>query len=227
MKIIFINIISIDSPWNLSRGLNKAETLKELLEKSDFITIHVPLLEQTKYMIGREEFSLMKKGVKLLNFSKNELINVVALKEAIEEGIVDKYVTDFPEEKILGMDEVLCVPHLGASTAESEENCAIMAVNELKDYLENGNIRNSVNYPECVMPRRSPSYRISIVNHNIPNMVGQITTLLADAHINIDNLLNKSKGKYAYTLLDVAEQPTKEIIDSIENIEGIIRVRVL
>ena len=219
--------MSIDSAWNLSRGVDKAESLQELLEKSDFITIHVPLLEQTKYMIGREEFSLMKRGVKLLNFSRNELINVVALKEAIEEGIVAKYVTDFPEEKILGMDEVLCVPHLGASTAESEENCAIMAVNELKDYLENGNIRNSVNYPECVMPRRSPSYRISIVNHNIPNMVGQITTLLADAHINIDNLLNKSKGKYAYTLLDVAEQPTKESIDSIENIEGIIRVRVL
>lgn len=219
--------MSVDAAWRLSRGVERAETLEELLNKSDYITIHVPLKEDTKHMLGQREFAAMKKGVRLLNFSRGELVDTSALREAIEKDIIASYITDFPDEELLQMERVICVPHLGASTAESEENCAVMAATELKDYLENGNIRNSVNYPDCVIPRRGVPYRLSVNHHNVPNMVGQITTLLAKHHINIENMLNRSRKEYAYTLLDISDAPNKDIIKNIKDIEGVSRVRVL
>lgn len=219
--------MSVDAAWRLSRGVERAETLEELLNKSDYITIHVPLKEDTKHMLGQREFAAMKKGVRLLNFSRGELVDTSALREAIEKDIIASYITDFPDEELLQMERVICVPHLGASTAESEENCAVMAATELKDYLENGNIRNSVNYPDCVIPRRGVPYRLSVNHQNVPNMVGQITTLLAKHHINIENMLNRSRKEYAYTLLDISDAPNKDIIENIKDIEGVSRVRVL
>ncbi|NLP46209.1 MAG: phosphoglycerate dehydrogenase [Epulopiscium sp.] len=219
--------ISVQAAWGLSRGVKRANTLEELLKSSDYITLHLPLMENTKNLLDQDAFSLMKKGVRVLNFARGGLVDPLALKKAIEDEIVASYITDFPEESFLQMDKVICIPHLGASTSESEENCAIMAVTELKEYLENGNIRNSVNYPECVMPRRGVPYRITINHGNVPNMVGQITTLLAQYHINIEDMLNRSKNNYAYTMLDVADAPTEELIQKIKDIKGVSRVRIL
>lgn len=218
--------ISVDSAWGLSRSVKKAADFKSLLENCDYITLHVPLTPETKDMINAEKFELMKKGIRLLNFSRGGLVNTEDLKKAIEDGIIDTYVTDFPDEELLQLDNVIAIPHLGASTPESEENCAVMAVTQLKDFLENGNIFNSVNFPDCRMVRSS-NYRLTIAHKNIPNMVGQISTILAKEHINILNMINKSKGNLAYTIIDAEKEINKDIISSLTNIEGILRVRVI
>ncbi len=216
--------ISVDSAWGLSRSVKRAANLDTLLSTCDYITLHLPLLENTKNMINKEKFSVMKKGARLLNMSRGGLVNNIDLKEAVEKGIVSVYVTDFPNEDLLNTEKVIAIPHLGASTPESEENCAVMATEQLKDYLEHGNITNSVNYPQCEMSRSS-DYRITLANKNIPNMVGQISTMLAEENINILNMLNKSRGDYAYTMIDVDVKVEDRIVDKLNNIKGVLSVR--
>ncbi|HOA79777.1 MAG TPA: 3-phosphoglycerate dehydrogenase family protein, partial [Defluviitaleaceae bacterium] len=184
--------ISIDAAWGLSRAVHRAVSMEEIISDSDYITIHVPLLEETKNMINKEKFSLMKKGVRLLNFSRGELVNNADLLEAIKEGIVASYVTDFPTDELLDVENVIAIPHLGASTPESEDNCAVMAVQQIMDYLENGNIKNSVNFPDCEMTRTT-NYRTVVAHKNIPGMVGKITTTIANDGVNIMDMMNKSK----------------------------------
>ncbi len=218
--------ISIDSAWGLSRSVKKASDFNSLLENCDYITLHVPLTDETRNMMNAEKFELMKKGTRLLNFSRGELVNTEDLKKALEDGTIETYVTDFPNEELLKLDKVIAIPHLGASTPESEENCAVMAATQLKDFLENGNITNSVNFPDCEMARSS-NYRVTISHMNIPNMVGQISTILAKAHINILNMNNRSKGNMAYTIIDAEKEIDEDIINKLENIDGVLRVRLL
>ncbi|MDK2801515.1 MAG: D-3-phosphoglycerate dehydrogenase / 2-oxoglutarate reductase [Clostridiales bacterium] len=218
--------ISVDAAWGLSRSVKKAADLRSLLESSDYITLHVPLTEQTKNMIGYNEFSVMKKGVRLLNVSRGGLVNTEDLKKAIQDGIVATYVTDFPNKEILALDNVIAIPHLGASTPESEDNCAMMAAKQLMDFLENGNIVNAVNFPACEL-NRSSDFRITIAHKNIPNMVGQISTLVAKEKINILNMINRSKGNLAYTIIDTESNVSQEMIQQIQRINGILSVRIL
>ena len=217
--------ISIDAAWSLSRHIKKETDLNALLSEADYITMHVPLNDATKNMISTDQFAIMKDDVRIMNFSRGGLVDTCALKEAIKNGKVGAYVTDFPDASVIGEEKIIAIPHLGASTPESEDNCAIMASEELKGFLENGDIVNSVNLPNCQMPR-STDKRITIIHKNIPKMIGQITNLFSDASINIANMLNKSRGDLAYTMIDVDEAP-ETIIADIEKIEGVIKVRFI
>lgn len=219
--------ISIQNAWGLSRHVHRATNIDALLAESDYITVHIPLMAETRNIFNKDTFAKMKKGVRLMNFSRGELVNTADLLEAIENGIVSKYVTDFPNEELLGIDNVIPIPHLGASTPESEENCAVMAVEQIRDYIENGNIINSVNYPHCELPRSPGTQRITIAHKNIPNMVGQITSALAARNINISNMINKSKGNYAYTIIDIDSEVCNETLDKFSQIPGVIRVRAI
>jgi D-3-phosphoglycerate dehydrogenase len=218
--------ISVEFAWGLSRDVKRATVLESLIKESDYITLHVPLSDQTKGIINKEKFSLMKKGVRILNFSRNGLVNNSDLKQAIADGIVSCYITDFSDENLLKMDKVICIPHLGASTPESEDNCAVMAVDQVRDFLENGNIKNSVNFPDCSMPPGAKS-RVIIANKNIPNMVGQISTILADKKINIDDMINKHKGDYAYNIIDIDSDVPSDIITGLKKVEGVIMARLI
>jgi len=218
--------LSVDSAWGLSRTVKKAVSLDNLISESDFISLHIPLNDSTRGKINKEKFQLMKKGVRLLNFARGELVVTEDLIEAINQGVIEMYVTDFPNDALLGIDNVIPVPHLGASTPESEENCAVMAVKQIRDYLENGNIRNSVNFPECVL---SPSSyrRILIANRNVPNIIGQFTSILAQSNINISDMLNKSRDDYAYNIIDIEGTAEQELIDKLKEVDGVIMVRVV
>ncbi|MDD3706065.1 MAG: phosphoglycerate dehydrogenase [Clostridiaceae bacterium] len=218
--------ISIDSAWGLSRSIGKAESLKEILEGSDYITMHVPLMDSTRNMIDNKAFKLMKHGVRLLNFSRDGLIDNAELKNALNEGIVEMYATDFPNEELIKMDHVISFPHIGASTLESEENCAVMASNQVKCFLELGTIKNSVNFPNCDLGNVFKN-RITLMHLNIPNMVGQITGILASEHINISNMINKSKDKVAYTIIDTDNRISEDMFRRLEGIDSMIRVRKL
>ncbi|WP_105615965.1 phosphoglycerate dehydrogenase [Vallitalea okinawensis] len=223
----FDPFISVQSAWGLSRSIIRCNELDELLSECDYITIHVPLLNDTKHMFDREKFSKMKAGVRILNFSRAALVKDEDIITAINDGKVSCYVTDFPNEKVLGKDGVISIPHLGASTPESEENCAVMAVNELTDYLENGNITNSVNYPSCSLGKRKSLCRLTIHHKNQPAMVGKITNVLADLNVNIADMNNRSKGTYAYTAMDLDTSVDDSIADKLRQIEGIIKVRLI
>lgn len=218
--------ISVESAWGLSRNVRRAMGIEAIITDSDYITIHVPLTEKTRGMINKDRFSVMKRGLRLLNFARGGLIKNDDLIEAIKDGIVKRYVTDFPEEELLGLDQVIAIPHLGASTPEAEDNCAVMAVQQVRDFLEHGNIKNSINFPECDMSMSS-SQRIIIANRNIPNMVGQITTFLAAQMINISDMINKHKDRLAYNIIDVDQGITSETIQKIMEIEGVVMVRVI
>jgi D-3-phosphoglycerate dehydrogenase len=218
--------LSVDSAWGLSRTVKKAVSLDELIADSDFISLHTPLNDETRGKINREKFRLMRKGVRILNFARGELVNDDDLLEAIDEGIVGMYVTDFPNDKLLSCDSVIPVPHLGASTPESEDNCATMAVNQLRDYLEKGNVKNSVNFPECVLPA-SGQTRITIANRNVPNIIGQFTTILAENTINIADMLNRSRDDYAYNIIDIDSTIDESVIEKLRAVEGVVMVRVL
>ncbi len=218
--------ISIDSAWGLSRNIKKARGLESLLADSDYITLHVPLTSETQGMIDHSRFAMMKKGVRLINFARGALIKIDDLKEAIKMNIVAAYVTDFPDEELLQIEKVICIPHLGASSPEAEDNCAIMAVNQVREFLEKGNIRNSVNFPTCEMDITGEK-RIVIANRNIPAMVGQITAVLADEGINIADMLNRSKGNVAYTIIDIDSKISAKSIEKIRNIEGVLMVRII
>ena len=219
--------ISIDAAWNLSRTIKHIKSLDEIDSQCDYITIHVPLLDSTKEMINKEAFSKMKDGVVLLNFARDLLVDENALIEALESGKVKKYVTDFANHTVAGRDGILVTPHLGASTEESEENCAVMAVKELRDFLENGNIKNSVNFPNCDMGTCVAVGRIAITHKNVPNMISQFTKILGAEGLNIADMTNKSKGEYAYTLIDLESTASKEALDELKSIEGVSRVRVI
>lgn len=218
--------ISIDAAWGLSRHIKHATTLDEVYKEADYITVHVPLLDSTKHMLNKEAFDKMKDGVRILNFARDTLVENNDIKAAIAEGKVATYVTDFPVEDVIGCDKIITIPHLGASTEESEENCAMMAVKEIKDYLEKGEIVHSVNYPECQMPWNSNG-RIAIAHKNMPAILGKITAVIADAGMNIEDMTNRSKGDYAYTLIDIAGKADEKLLSAIEAIENIIKVRYL
>ena len=218
--------ISVHAAWGLSRNINYAESIDEVLSCADYISIHVPLLDDTAKMFNKELFDKVKPGLRLLNFSRAGLVDNDAVKVAIDEGKVSYYVTDFPTEDLLGNEKIISFPHLGASTPESEENCAVMASNQTKDYLENGNIVNSVNFPHCEMPWNT-NWRITVMHKNVPNMVGQITSALAKEHINIVDMMNKSSGDWAYTMIDTSTEIGLSTLPELEKIEGIIRMRFL
>ena len=219
--------ISIDAAWNLSRTIKHSKSLDEIYTQCDYITIHVPLLESTKKMINKEAFTKMKDGVVLLNFARDLLVDEEALIDALENGKVKKYVTDFANPLVAGREGILVTPHLGASTEEAEENCAVMAVKELRDFLENGNIKNSVNFPNCDMGTCVSVGRIAITHKNIPNMISQVTKILGAEGLNIADMTNKSKGEYAYTLIDLESAASKEALDELKAIEGVAKVRVV
>jgi len=218
--------LSIEAAWKLSRTIKKAPSLDRLLAESDYITIHVPQNKDTKGFINTDKFAIMKKGVILLNFARGGLVDTASLKKAVADGIVGCYVTDFPDEEVIKTDKVIAIPHLGASTDESEENCAIMAAMELMDFLENGNIKNSVNFPECSLDR-SGKQRITISNRNTPGMIEKITKLLADNKLNIADMINKSRGNLAYNIIDVEGGVGEDLIKKISATEGVVAVRVL
>lgn len=219
--------ISVDAAWNLKSNIVKAESMEELLEKSDYISIHVPLMDATKGMINEDLISKMKTGVKVLNFSRGGLVDDDSIEKALKSGKVSRYITDFPNERTIDMDGVIAIPHLGASTPESETNCAIMAVHQLKDYLENGNIVNSVNYPEANLGKCKAENRICILHKNVPNMIGKITSTVANHNMNIQDMINKSKKEFAYTLIDVESKMTETIEEELCGIDGILKVRIL
>jgi D-3-phosphoglycerate dehydrogenase len=213
--------ITVENAWGMDHRVTKSNSLDLLLAESDYITMHVPLNDNTKGLINRDKIALMKKGVKILNFARGGLVNNADLIEAIKAGKVGSYVCDFPEDELLDLPNVICMPHLGASTEEAEENCAIMAVKQTMHFLETGNIKNSVNFPECDLPFTS-KYRIVIANKNIPNMVGQITTTLAKEGINIADMINKHKGEIAYNIINIDNPIAPEKIEAIRKIEGVI-----
>ncbi|MCO5384678.1 phosphoglycerate dehydrogenase [Desulfosporosinus sp.] len=223
----FDPFISVDAAWKLSKFIKQAKSLEEIYRECDFITVHVPLTDSTKGMFNRETFEMMKDGVKILNFSRDSLVIDEDIVEALKSGKVGRYVTDFPNPKVCGVEGVITVPHLGASTSESEDNCAIMAVKQLMDYLENGNIKNSVNYPTCDMGVCNQAGRIAINHRNIPNMLSQFTSTFAKENINIPDMINKSKGKYAYTVLDIESPSTPELAKKIREIDGVLKVRII
>lgn len=219
--------LSVDAAWKLSRQIYHAKTTEEIYKECDYITIHVPALESTKGMINAEALGLMKDGVIILNYARDVLVDEVALLEAMDAGKVKKYVTDFANPTVAGKDNVIVTPHLAASTEESEDNCAKMAVKEVMEFLENGNIRNSVNYPNCEMGLRGEYTRITIMHRNVPNMIGQFSTILAEDGINIANMTNKSRNAYAYTMIDVENEVTDEIVEDLKKVKEVLRVRVI
>ena len=229
MQVVgFDPFISVEAAWGLSRNVKRARALESLLADSDYVTLHVPLNDQTKGMINKERIAIMKDGARLLNFARGGLVNNADLREAMKEGKIAAYVTDFPDEELLKADNVVAFPHLGASTPEAEDNCAVMAVNQLRDFLENGNIKNAVNYPDCDMgPAPASATRIIIANKNVPSMVGQVTTILAAEKINISDMINKHRGDLAYNIIDVDGKAGEAIVKKLKGIEGVIMVRAI
>lgn len=219
--------ISVNAAWRLSRNVKHITNVDTIFQECDYITVHVPLLESTKGMINKEKLDMMKDGVVILNFARDTLVNDDDMAAALEAGKVARYVSDFPNPKVVHMKHVILTPHLGASTRESEDNCAVMAVQEITDYLENGNIKNSVNYPACDMGVCQAASRIAVLHMNIPNMIGQITAILAAQGVNISDMTNKSRDKYAYTLLDLEHKPEEATVEKLKAIEGVLRVRVV
>ncbi len=218
--------LSVDAAWNINHHVQKAATFEEIFKKADYISLHVPATPDTKNMIHAETIATMKDGVRIINLSRADLVNAEDMKAALASGKVASYVTDFPTDQMIGVEGAVTIPHLGASTAESEDNCAVMAALELVDYLENGNIKNSVNFPNVSMPR-SGDKRVCVLHANVPTILSQITALLSELGTNIENMTNKSKGDNAYTVLDVTGDFSDEAVAKLEHVEGIARVRVI
>ena len=219
--------ISIDAAWHLDSHIIHANTLEEIYENCDIISLHVPLLDSTKHMVNAEKLAMMKDGVILLNFARDKLVDDDALEAALKSGKVKRYITDFPNDKTASMEGVVAIPHLGASTEESEDNCAKMAVRQVMNYLENGNIINSVNYPNCDMGRCTKPGRIVVLHKNIPNTISRFTTALASFGVNISDMLNRSRGEYAVTMLDLDDPTPAAAAQLLEYQEGVFRVRVI
>lgn len=227
MNVIgFDPYISVEAAWSLSRQVNRADSLESLITKSDYISLHIPQNENTKGLIDAEKIRLMKKDARIINLSRAALVKDKDLIGALNAGKLGGYVTDFPTAELLTCKKVIGIPHLGASTPEAEDNCAVMAVKQLIDYLENGAIYNSVNFPRCKLEQRAP-YRLLVVNKNIPNMVGQITTVLAGENINITDLINHHRDEHAYNIIDTEQKISEPLLEQIRGICGVIRVRVI
>jgi len=227
MSVIgFDPFISVDAAWNLSRSVARADTLEGLLAKSDYVTLHLPLSDTTKGLLDAEKFRAMKKGSRIINLARGGLVNEADIIEALNAGKISSYVTDFPSAELLSCPRVVSIPHLGASTPEAEDNCAVMAAHEIMEYLESGTIKNSVNLPRCHLDRRAP-FRFIAMNRNIPNMVGQLTTILAEEKINIMDLINHHRDEYAFNIIDTEQKIPEKTLEKIKNVEGIIRVRVI
>ena len=216
--------VSVESAWHLSRAVHRAVNLDDLLSSSDYITVHIPLMDKTRDFISSPEIDKMKDGVILLNFARNGIVRSSSLLEALDSGKIAQYVTDFPTADILGHEKAICIPHLGASTPESEENCAMMAAAQLRDYIEFGSIKNSVNMPACVLSEPA-HYRHTVIHKNLPTMVNQMTSLIAKEDINIEEMVNKSRGEIAYTVFDLSSAPSEEIMKAFGAIDGVLRVR--
>lgn len=219
--------VSVEAAWRLSSHVKHITNVEDIYRECDYITIHVPALDSTKGMINKDAFAMMKDGVKILNFARDILVNDDDMIDALSSGKVSKYVTDFPNVKIAGVDNVITLPHLGASTAESEDNCAIMAVQQIKDYIENGNIKNSVNYPACDAGVCQAESRITVCHKNIPNMITQFTGAFSSKGINVSDMVSKSRGDWAYTILDLSEKADDSILKAIEEIDGVVKVRAV
>lgn len=219
--------VSVESAWKLSRNIHHANTVDELYRDCDYITIHVPAMESTRGMIDKDAISLMKKDVVVLNFARNILVDEEAMVDALLSKKVKHYVTDFPTPEIAGVKGAIVIPHLGASTEESEDNCARMAVKEIRNFLEHGNIKHSVNYPDCDMGYRGQNTRIVLLHHNVPNMIGQFTKILAKDNMNIADMANKSKGGYAYTMIDIDSEVPEGVADDLRKVNEVLRVRVI
>ena len=227
MKVVgFDPAITVTNAWQLSSGVEQEETLDQLFQHADFVTCHVPLLDATRNMVTADRLALMNDGGVLINFARGGVVDDAAALAALDSGKLHAFVTDFPTPELIAHPKVVALPHLGASTGEAEENCAIMVAENIKDYLENGNIRHSVNYPHARMPRLD-AWRITVANRNVPNMVGQISTRIADAGLNIEDLLNKSTGDLAYTIVDVNGEPSDELLDALRSIDGVLALRNL
>ena len=219
--------ISVNAAWRLSRKIKPITDINEIFRECDYITLHVPLTDDNKGMIGKNSIPQMKDGVVILNFARDLLVDDDEMEKALKSGKVGRYVTDFPNTKSAKMEKAIVIPHLGASTQESEDNCAVMAANELVDYLENGNIKNSVNFPSCDMGVCQVEGRVALLHKNIPNMIGQITSAFAKNGYNISDLTNKSKGSKAYTLIDIESRASEELVKELNTIDGILKVRVI
>jgi D-3-phosphoglycerate dehydrogenase len=227
MKVVgFDPAITVRSAWQLSSGVEHAETLDQLFKKADFVSLHVPLIEATKNLVNADRIALMKDGGVLVNFSRGGIVDNAAAIAALDSGKLHAFVSDFPTVELIAHPKAVVLPHLGASTVEAEENCAVMVAENVKDYLENGNIRFSVNFPEARLPRLD-AWRITLANKNVPNMVGQVSTCIANAGLNIEDLLNKSVGEFAYTIVDVNEEPSQELLQAIGSIDGVLTLRNL
>lgn len=226
----FDPFISVNTAWKLSRNVERAMTIEELFKEADYITVHVPLTDDTRNLFNEKAFALMKTGVHILNFSRGELVHEENMEQALESGKVGKYITDFPNENVLKMKNAVPVPHLGASTKESEENCAMMATCQVKDFLETGNIKNAVNFPNATLPYTGRR-RVTAFHKNIPNMVGQISSVISDSELNIADMINRSRGDYAYTMIDIDSEVNGDVVPSLEEkirgIDGMVTVRVI
>ena len=227
MKVVgYDPAITVRNAWQLSSGVEQEETLDQLFQHADFVSCHVPLIDATRAIVNADRIALMNDGAVLINFARGGVVDDKAAMAALDSGKLHAYVTDFPTAELIGHPRVIALPHLGASTGEAEENCAIMVAENVKDYLENGNIRHSVNYPEARLPRLD-AWRITVANANVPNMVGQISTCLASAGLNIEDLLNKSIGDLAYTIVDVNAEPSNELLEQLRGIDGVLALRNL
>jgi D-3-phosphoglycerate dehydrogenase len=218
--------ITVDAAWSLPSQVRKAHSIEEVLRSSHFISLHVPLVEATRHLIDAKKLQQVLPGAALLNFSRDEIVDASAVAAALESGRLRCYVTDFPAARLLRNPRVIALPHLGASTQEAEDNCAVMVVDQVRDYLEDGNVVNAVNFPNVVMPRESP-FRIAVANANVPNMVGQMSSVMANAGLNIHNMLNRSKGDMAYTVVDVDSSVKSDVIEALSSIHGVLAVRYL
>ncbi len=218
--------ITVRNAWQLSSGVQQEDTLDQLFQHADFVTVHVPLMDATRNMVNADRLALMNDNAVLINFARGGVVDDAAALAALDSGKLHAYVTDFPTPELIAHPKVVALPHLGASTSEAEENCAVMVAENVKDYLENGNIRHSVNFPEARLPRLD-AWRMTVANANVPNMVGQISTELANAGLNIEDLLNKSVGDFAYTIVDVNKEPTAELLSEIGAIQGVLTLRNL
>ena len=221
--------ISVDAAWSLSRAVHKAESLESLLSKSDYVSLHIPQTNDTKGFINADRINMMKKGVRLLNFARGGLVVNKDVLAAIDSGKIAQFITDFTDEDLLNNDKIICLPHLGASTPEAEDNCAFMAVDQLKNFLERGNIINSVNFPKTYLDAQIPAggTRLCIANKNVPNMVGQISTILADAKLNIEGMVNQNRADLAYNLIDVSCPVSADVVEKLKSIDGVINVRCI
>ncbi|MGK2905039.1 MAG: phosphoglycerate dehydrogenase [Desulfuromonadales bacterium] len=227
MKVLgYDPALSVDAAWRLSRDIERMENMQSLLSKSDIVTLHLPVLEATRNLINKELIDSFKRGATLINLSREKVVDSEAILLGLEKGRIGKYLTDFPVQELIGNDKVVLIPHLGASTEEAEENCAIMVADQLIDFLENGNIKNSVNFPHIALDRNG-GYRLAFSNRNVPKMLKQVLSVLADREINVIDMINKSRDEVAYNIIDIESQPSAELIQALEDIDGVIKVRTL